>query len=274
MKKNGIYILSPLLALALASGCVSSGKYKNLEDQQQKTAAENEANKVQLATSQAKVSELNGRLGIANTEKNQLQGEKSQLQGSVKEMQTALEQMKKRRQESEKRLAEFKELTAKFSKLVNSGKLSVKMVQGRMTVALSTDILFSSGSAKLSAEGVAAINEVTQLLKSLEGRKYQIEGHSDNVPMKSAMYPSNWELASARAVTVLKTMIDAGMAPDQISGATYGDTQPVSDNTTAAGKKLNRRIAIVIVPDLSGLPGNEELEKIVAPDAAADATKN
>ncbi|MBC7466906.1 MAG: OmpA family protein [Bdellovibrio sp.] len=262
MKKNGLYLVAPVIALMLASGCVSSSKYKNLE-------AEHETQKVELATTQAKVSELKGRLGIANTEKSQLQGEKTQLQGSVNEMKTALEQARKRRQETEKRLAEFKELTSKFSKLVNSGKLSVKMVQGRMTVALSTDILFSSGSAKLSTEGAAAIKEVNELLKSLEGRKFQIEGHSDNIPMKSAQFPSNWELASARAITVLKTMVDAGMPANQISGATYGDTQPIADNATPEGKKLNRRIAIVIVPDLSGLPGNEEIEKMVAPDAPA-----
>ncbi|MFZ3231698.1 MAG: OmpA family protein [Pseudobdellovibrio sp.] len=252
-----------VLAVLLVSGCVTSGKYKSLEEEQSKIAAENEANKVQLATAQSKVGELSGRLGIANTEK-------TQLQGSVNEMKTALEQLKKRRQETEKRLAEFKELTSKFSQLVNAGKLSVKMVQGRMTVALSTDILFSSGSAKLSADGVSAIKEVTQLLKSLEGRKYQIEGHTDNVPMKSEIYPSNWELASARAMTVVKTMIDAGLSAGQISGASYADTQPVAVNATAEGKKLNRRIAIVIVPDLSGLPGNEELEKIVAPDSVAE----
>lgn len=256
MKKNGLYLVASLVTLTVASGCVSSGKYKTLE-------TEHESQKVELATTQAKVSELSGRLGIANTEK-------TQLQGSVNEMKTALEQARKRRQETEKRLAEFKELTSKFSKLVNSGKLSVKMVQGRMTVALSTDILFSSGSAKLSNEGAAAIKEVNELLKSLEGRKFQIEGHSDNIPMKSAAFPSNWELASARAITVLKTMVDAGMPASQISGATYGDTQPVADNATPEGKKLNRRIAIVIVPDLSGLPGNEEIEKIVT-DAPATA---
>jgi chemotaxis protein MotB len=179
------------------------------------------------------------------------------------EMNAAIEQQKKRRQETEKRLAEFKELTSKFSKLVNSGKLSVKMVSGRMTVALSTDILFASGSAKLSAEGIKAIKEVTHLLKTLEGRKFQIEGHTDNVPIKSEAYASNWELASARSLSVVKTMIEAGLPVDQVSGASYADTQPVGDNLTTEGKKLNRRIAIVIVPDLSGLPGNDEIEKMV-----------
>lgn len=253
MKKH---LLLPSILLLGFSGCVTTGKYKALEEKQSKTAAELESTGLELSAAKTKISELNGKLGIADTQR-------SQLQDSVNEMKLAMDQLKKRRQETEKRLAEYKELTSKFSKLVNSGKLSVKMVQGRMTVALSTDILFASGSAKLSTDGIAAIKEVTQLLKTLEGRKYQIEGHSDNVPMKSETFASNWELASARAVTVLKTMLDAGMPASQVSAASYADTQPVADNSTAEGKKLNRRIAIVIVPDLSGLPGNEELAKMV-----------
>lgn len=254
MKKNNL-LLALFLGLIASVGCVTSSKYKALEDKEKQTSTENENYKMQLGASQSKITELNGKLGIADNQR-------TQLEDSMNEMKLAMEQMRKRRQETEKRLAEFKELTSKFSKLVNAGKLSVKMVNGRMTVALSTDILFSSGSAKLSTEGVKAIKEVSLLLKSLDGRKYQIEGHTDNIPMKSELYPSNWELASARAISVVKTMIDAGLPADQISGASYADTQPVTDNSTAEGKKQNRRISIVIVPDLSGLPGNEEIEKM------------
>lgn len=253
---NTRILATALISLSLFStGCVTSGKYKTLEEKEKQTNAENENYKLQLGAAQNKISELNGKLGIADNQR-------TQLEDSMNEMKLAMEQMKKRRQETEKRLAEFKELTNKFSKLVNAGKLSVKMVNGRMTVALSTDILFSSGSAKLSAEGIKAIKEVSLLLKTLDGRKYQIEGHTDNIPIKSEVYPSNWELASARAITVLKTMIDGGLPADQVSGASYGDTQPIADNATPEGKKLNRRISIVIVPDLSGLPGNEEIEKM------------
>lgn len=254
--KNGFrfYLLISSSFLIL-SGCVTSGKYKALEDKQAKTEADVEACKIEFGAAKNKISELNGKLGIADTQR-------SQMQDSINEMKLAMDQLRKRRLETEKRLNEYKELTTKFGKLVNSGKLSVKMIQGRMTVALSTDILFSSGSARLSTEGINAIKEVTQLLRTLEGRKYQIEGHTDNVPIKSETYPSNWELASARAVTVLKTMVDAGMPPVQVSASSYGETQPVADNKTPEGKGFNRRIAIVIVPDLSGLPGNEELEKL------------
>lgn len=239
----------------VSTACVSAGKFHDLEAQQAALQAENEKNKQSLAAATVKIDELNGKLGITESAK-------SQLEGSLVEMQKALEEQQKRRAESDKRVAEFQELTQKFSRLVNSGQLSVKVINGKMTVMLSTDVLFPSGSAKLSAKGTTAIKEVTQLLTGLVGRHYQIEGHTDNVPIKTSAYPSNWELASARSMTVLKTMLDSGMPADRISGATYAETQPIAINATDEGKAQNRRIAIVIVPDLSGLPGFDELTKL------------
>ena len=258
---NKIMPLAGFLLLSVLSGCVTAGKYHKLEDQDAQDKAELEKTKAALAADEAKISELNGKLGIASTQK-------TQLEGSVNEMKTAMLELQKRRAETEKRLAEFRELTAKFSSLVNSGKLSVKMVNGRMTVALSTDILFSSGSARLSAPGMLSIKEVTGLLVGLEGRKFQIEGHTDNVPIKTAHYPSNWELAADRAMTVVKGMLEAGMPSERISAASYGDTQPVALNDSTEGKSQNRRIAIVIVPDLSNLPGYEELNRMTTAEPA------
>ncbi len=89
----------------------------------------------------------------------------------------------------------------------------------------------------MSAAGINAVKEVSKQLTAIPGKRYQVEGHTDNVPIATAVFPSNWELASARAITVMKSMIDAGMP-------------------------ANRRIAIVVVPDLSTLPGYEELQKL------------
>ncbi|MEK6578554.1 MAG: flagellar motor protein MotB [Bdellovibrionota bacterium] len=230
-------------------GCVSAGKYKLLEDDSNDT-------KAKLAAAESRISELEGKLGIESSERNK-------LEGSVSDMKTALEELQKRKLETEKRLSEFRELTEKFKSLVDAGKLKIKVVNGKMMLALSTDILFPSGSAKLSPAGRLAIQEVTGLLKSLKNRQFQIEGHTDNVPTKaSGQYPSNWELASARAMSVLSTMESSGFPPDHISIASYGQHQPTSSNESEEGKAQNRRISIVIVPDLSGLPGFDELNRI------------
>jgi len=152
-------------------------------------------------------------------------------------------------------------LLRKFKKLIDAGKLKVKIVDGRMVVELATDVLFDSGSAKLSDAGKAAIVEVSQVLATIGERSFQVEGHTDNVPIATAQYPSNWELAAGRALTVMKTMIESGMPAARISAASYGDQRPVKSNDTAEGKAANRRIEIVLVPDLSGLPGFDELIK-------------
>ena len=142
-----------------------------------------------------------------------------------------------------------------------------EIVDGRMVVVLASDVLFASGSANLSRDGKSAIGEVAALLADIPDRKFQIEGHTDNVPIRTAVYPSNWELASARALTVLKTMLEAGMPADRISAASFGDSKPARDNETPEGKAANRRIEIVVTPDLSTLPGLEELNR-VATDAS------
>jgi chemotaxis protein MotB len=98
-------------------------------------------------------------------------------------------------------------------------------------------------------------------LSAIPDRKFQVEGHTDNVPIRTEQFPSNWELASARALTVLKTMVDAGMPAARVSAASFGDSKPAASNDSSDGKAQNRRIEIVVVPDLSTLPGFEELQK-------------
>jgi chemotaxis protein MotB len=158
-------------------------------------------------------------------------------------------------------VAEFRSLLARFQKLIDAGKLKVQIKEGRMVLVLPTDILFPSGSAKLSDDGKTAIREVAGVLATMSDRKFQVEGHTDNVPIRTRRFRSNWELASARALGVVKEMMESGMSGRLLSAASYGDFQPIATNDTAVGKKANRRIDIVLVPDLSTLPGFADLEK-------------
>jgi len=138
----------------------------------------------------------------------------------------------------------------------------VKIIDGKMVVSLGSDLLFHAGSAKLSKEGTQAVKDVATQLAAIPDKRYQVEGHTDNLPISTAAFPSNWELASARAVSVVKTMIENGMTPDRMSAASYADTQPMQPNTSAEGRAANRRVAIVVVPDLSMMPGYDELQKV------------
>lgn len=187
--------------------------------------------------------------------------DRGQLKASLDEMKKAMEEMRQRQAEQKQRLQEFEDLTKRFKKLTDSGALSVQFIDGKMVVSMGSDVLFPSGSAKLSAAGLEALKEVTNQLKSIPGKRYQVEGHTDNVPIATAIFPSNWELAAARAINVTRAMIAAGMPPERVSAASFGDTSPRQSNDTTEGKAANRRIAIVVVPDLSTMPGYEELSK-------------
>lgn len=262
-------LIIALALAALASGCVSSGTHDALL---KKHAAEIERRKsleAALAEEQAKVELLTRekealalRLNEMNIEKANLLKDQSQLTHSIEEMQAALAELEVRRQAAEARIAEFKSLLARFKPLMDAGRLRVKIVDGRMVVELATDVLFASGKASLSDEGKQAVQEVTGLLVTIPKRAFQVEGHTDNVPIATSRFPSNWVLASARALTVVETMIEAGMPADRLSGASYGEWKPVGDNETEDGRAANRRIEIVVVPDLSTLPGFDELKKM------------
>ena len=182
------------------------------------------------------------------------------LAESIEAMRRALEEANQRELAAQQRVYEFKQLLARFQSLIDAGKLRIKIVDGRMVLELPTDILFASGSATLSAEGDAALREVGTVLAEMAGRAFQVEGHTDNVPIDTRRFRDNWALAAARALGVRETLEAAGMKPTQLSAASFGDTRPVADNATDAGKAANRRIEIVLVPDLSALPGADELE--------------
>ncbi len=190
--------------------------------------------------------------------------DRSRLKASAAELKDALAELSRRKAEADRRVAEFRGLLAKFKSLIDAGKLKVKIVDGRMVLALPTDVLFDSGSAKLSKEGTTAVSEVATILKGMPTHRFQVEGHTDNVPIHTERYPSNWELSSARALGVGKAMLVAGMDPRSLSVAGFGEHRPATTNDTDANKAQNRRIEIVVVPDLSMLPGFNELNRIVS----------
>ncbi|MEL6344633.1 MAG: OmpA family protein [Myxococcota bacterium] len=219
----------------------------------------------------ADIARLTGEIESLNAEKAALVSDRSRLRASVTEMEQALNELAERKRLSEQRIEEYRDLLARFQSLIDSGRLDVQIIDGRMVVRLATDILFASGSAELSEDGTAALTEVAEVLTSLSERQYQVEGHTDNVPIQTQKYPSNWDLAAGRAIVVTRTLTDAGLSPNRISAASYAQFKPVASNDTKEGRAQNRRIEIVIMPDLSTLPGFDELNEIA--DDSTDAVE-
>jgi chemotaxis protein MotB len=271
------------IALA-AVGCVSQGKYDDLkvrydrakdklsEGRVSYSDARKEVDQLKLQNAYARsqvegleleIYELEQEHHALSMEAMKLFEDRTQLKRSNAQLQVALRDVAQRRAEAEQRAAEYRALVARFKSLIDAGTLKVSISRGRMVLQLPTDVLFDSGSARLSRLGNEAIAAVAKVLQEMPPRLYQVEGHTDDVPIHSAQFPSNWELASARALGVIRALTDGGIEAKLLSAASYGEHQPTVSNDTPEGKRENRRIEVILVPDLSLLPGYEELQTVV-----------
>jgi chemotaxis protein MotB len=166
----------------------------------------------------------------------------------------SMEEMARASAQAEARAAQFRDLVAQFRKMTESGKLKVEIRDNRMIVSLGDRILFDPGRAELKRDGAETLKQVTTVLRAVGARDFQVAGHTDNAPIRSTRYRSNWDLSSSRAVEVVNFMIANGMEPKRLSAAGYADQDPVASNETAEGKAKNRRIEITLMPNIEDLP--------------------
>ena len=127
--------------------------------------------------------------------------------------------------------------------------------RGLVVRVLTDKVLFDSGQATLKAPGLPLLGEVANLLNVEQNHQIAVEGHTDDVPIASAQYPSNWELSTARATTVVRYFISHGVSADRLTASGYADLHPIVSNATDHGRQLNRRVEIVLLrnnPQLSG----------------------
>ncbi|MBN2342318.1 MAG: OmpA family protein [Deltaproteobacteria bacterium] len=199
-----------------------------------------------------------------------LKADREALEAELAELQSQLQRLTDERdanaaeiEKARKRIAMFKDMLLRFKELMDAGKIKIKIVNNKMVVEMASAILFPSGSAKLSKEGKKALSDVAEILATIEERSFQVAGHTDNKPISNSSFESNWELSAARAVAVTEHLIKNGMTAENLSAAGYADTQPVASNETASGRAENRRIEIVLQPNLDELPDLTALEKMV-----------
>ncbi len=124
--------------------------------------------------------------------------------------------------------------------------LTVIQPRGLVIRVLTDDLLFASGHATLSDRSHALLTEIAKLLNVDETHPIDVEGNTDDVPIQSAAYPSNWELSTARASTVVRFLIEKGVSAARLTASGYADERPIASNANAAGRALNRRVDIVM----------------------------
>lgn len=161
----------------------------------------------------------------------------------------------------------YQELLADLKPLIDRGVLKVQMEGGRVVIGMASDVLFGSGSAELSPEGRETVLALARgLAVHGKDKEFQVEGHTDNTPINTPQFPSNWHLGAARALTVAQLMVEAGFPAKHLSAASFGAERPVASNGTAEGRAQNRRIEVVLLPDLSDIPGFGEAPKTPSRD--------
>ncbi len=135
---------------------------------------------------------------------------------------------------------------AAIDKLDDTQGIEAEYTPKGIQLTLDDDLLFASGSATLKTDGVALLLRISAIIKPLK-RRIRIEGHTDNVPIATTRYPSNWELSTERAINVVKYFINqGGIDPSYLSAVGYGDVKPKTDNRSAFSRSKNRRVEIIL----------------------------
>lgn len=115
-----------------------------------------------------------------------------------------------------------------------------------IAVEMKSGVLFASGSAELSAEADPILIKLAEIVRELPDNPIYIEGHTDDVPIQTREFPSNWELSTARATRVVRRLIQLGVSAKRMAAVGYGEHHPVADNSTATGRYRNRRMVLVL----------------------------
>ena len=166
---------------------------------------------------------------------------------TIAELQKMIDQQKKKVKDL---LSSVKDALLGFS----SDELTVREQDGKVYVAMSDKLLFESGKAIVNAQGKNALGKLAQVLNKQTDIDVYIEGHTDNVPIKTAVFQDNWDLSVIRATSVVRILTQTyGVNPLQIQPCGRGEFKPVDVNTTAEGKARNRRTEIIMAPRLDKL---------------------
>jgi chemotaxis protein MotB len=273
-------VLAPFLALTFLGTTCAVGWYaRELYRKEHASAEAHTQASGDLGREQARVEKLENELAGCRREgevhaTGQAENKKvaDDARAALDATQAELEQLRRGRADAEARLKAFQLVTARLQKMIDAGKLKVLVRDGRMIVKLPERILFPSGSAELGKDGGTAIREIASILRQFSDRRFMVAGHTDNVPA-GGKYKSNWDLATARAVVVTEQLVSGGMNAAKLVAAGYGPYEPIATNGTEVGRAENRRIEIVLLPNIEELPPipTAEPSASVAPSASPAA---
>jgi chemotaxis protein MotB len=251
---------------------VSNKKFTASETQVYELQRDSISTHSQLADCNEQVTHLNGEKDLLQNEKTSLQDDKVLLQTKNAEgqdnMRALSDESKLTIEAQEKQLRDFREIIQTQNDIMNNLKnsiskalinyeadeLSIYLKDGNVYVSLQDKLLFKSGSDLVDPKGIDALKTLTKILISAEDIHVVIEGHTDNVPIKTKKYKDNWELSTARATTIVRLLTENdGFDSNRITASGRGQFHPVQTNETEEGRAANRRTEVILSPDLKEL---------------------
>ena len=191
-------------------------------------------------------------------------------------------EVKKRRELSEEILKERRQLNQVSDQLeealgsfIDDSLVSVKRNDYWIALEINSELLFLSGEATLSKKAGPVLKKIAQVINPLPNA-INVEGHTDNIPIDTLKFPSNWDLSSARATSVVQEFVKEGINPTRLSAIGYGEFHPIGDNKIEEGRFKNRRVILVLMSQAFSRYGanDEERAKLLnlVPTAASDGT--
>jgi chemotaxis protein MotB len=267
MKKqlNFVKYLSFILIFSLAS-CVSVKKFNASQANVDKLQREGAITQSKLGDTQKSLNDCEERVKNLNATNSSLQNENSLTQNDLNDLKALSAASKMTIADQARRLKTLQDMIQAQKDIMNklknsisdalgnykSDELSIYIKDGNVYVSLEEKLLFKSGSDVVDTKGKAALKSLAMVLNNTNDITVMIEGHTDNVPIKTASFKDNWDLSTARATSILRLLTkDYGFDPIRITASGRGEFHPVKSNDTVAGKAANRRTEIILSPNLS-----------------------
>lgn len=152
--------------------------------------------------------------------------------------------------------------------LVRGGQVKVTESNRGIAIEINASLLFETAKADLNQESISVLTAVAKVL-ARDTHQIQVEGHTDNLPIKSPVFPSNWELSAARASSVIRLFEEHGVSGDRMVAIGYADKRPVDDNATPEGRARNRRVTVMILAENQGNVQDVQLDPDIRPAPSA-----
>ena len=168
-----------------------------------------------------------------------------------------------------------KQVRASLSPLIDKDLIKVTQTKLWVEIEINASVLYSSGSAELEIEAYTPLKKLAAVLKKLPNH-IDVEGHTDNLPINTPVYPSNWELSASRAASVVHLFAQQGIPPDRLAAIGFGQFRPKGDNKTLKGRRQNRRVKVVILAnkDSRRIAAIETTTESAAPNSTSTPSPN